>query len=404
MAKKGLPRHEGASGLERTYAFVDESGNHDLETSKQGSSGFFVVCSVLVSESGLERAYELAEALRMRHFQTGEIKSSKVKVKDTERRVRILSDLAELPLKLYFTVVDKSRVYQDGGLQFKKSFIKHVNGLLYERLFSNCPNLQMAVDEHGGEEFQESLKAYVQARYADDLFGDDQSFQTKSSKDDVLIQVADFFAGSVAQIYEGKAGGEVVKAYKRILRDLTLGLVEWPPKYQSLLAAPVDDSQYADYRVHQEALRQADRFIDKVGKHPDEDERLQLCILDYLRFQSEFVSKDYVSTGEITSHLKDRGFGDLSEQKIRSSGIAKLRDSNVIITSASKGYKIPQTRADINDFLGMTSGQIVPQLERIKKARDVYMLSSRGDYDILKAANLPELEKLLTSLEGLGDD
>jgi hypothetical protein len=107
--------------------------------------------------------------------------------------------------------------------------------------------------------------------------------------------------------------------------------------------------------------------------------------------------------GDIKSHLADRGFGDLSDQKIKSSGIAKLRDSDVIITSASKGYKIPQTRADINDFLGMTSGQVVPQLERIKKARDVYMLSSRGEYDILKAANLPELEKLLASLEVLGE-
>lgn len=123
MAKQSLPRHEGVSGLERTYAFVDESGNHDLETSKQGSSGFFVVCSVLVSETGLERAYELAEALRVRHFQTGEIKSSKVKVKDTERRVRILSDLAELPLKLYFTVVDKSRVYRDGGFSSKSPLL-----------------------------------------------------------------------------------------------------------------------------------------------------------------------------------------------------------------------------------------------------------------------------------------
>lgn len=403
MVKQSLPRHEGAYGLERTYAFVDESGNHDLETSKQGSSGFFVVCSVLVSETCLKSAYELAEALRVRHFQTGEIKSSKVRVKDTERRVRILSDLAELPLKLYFTVVDKSRVYRDGGLQFKKSFIKHVNGMLYERLFNDRPNLQMTVDEHGGAEFQESLKAYVQARYVDDLFGDDQSFQTKSSKDDVLIQVADFLAGSVAQIYEGKASEEVVKAYKRILRDLTLGLVEWPPKYQSLLAAPADDSQYADYRVHQEALKQADQFIAKVSKHPDEDERLQRCILDYLRFQSEFVSRDYVTMGDIKSHLTDRGFGGLSDQKIKSSGIAKLRDSDVIITSAPKGYKIPQSRADINDFLGMTSGQIVPQLERIKKARDVYMLSSRGEYDILKAANLPALEKLLASFEVLRD-
>ncbi|MCB2251465.1 DUF3800 domain-containing protein [Pseudomonas chlororaphis] len=325
--------------MERIYAFVDESGNHDLDTSKSGSSGFFVVCSVLVSESDLGSAYERAEALRMRHFQTGEIKSSNVKIKDAERRVRVLTDLAELPLKLYFTVVDKSRVYRDGGLRFKKSFIKHVNGLLYDRLFSNCQNLQMIVDEHGGIEFRESLKSYVQARYVNDLFADDQTFQTMSSKDDVLIQVADFFAGTVAQFYEGKAGEELVKIYKRTLRDLTLGLMEWPPKYKSLLSPPMNESEYADYRVHHEALRQADLFIEKVGKHPNEDERLQLCILDYLRFQSEFVTQDYVSTGEIIRHLADRGFGDLSVQMVRSSGIAKLRDSDVIITSAVKGYK-----------------------------------------------------------------
>lgn len=39
-----------------------------------------------------------------------------------------------------------------------------------------------------------------------DLFGDLIRSSRPGSKDDVLIQVADFFAGSVAQIYEGKAG------------------------------------------------------------------------------------------------------------------------------------------------------------------------------------------------------
>ncbi|WP_241193313.1 DUF3800 domain-containing protein [Pseudomonas chlororaphis] len=386
------------------YAYVDESGNHDLDTSKGGSSGFFVVCAVIVREQFLDSAYEGAETLRKRHFQTGEIKSSKVKSQDTERRVRILNDMAELPLKLYFAVVDKSQVYKDGGLRFKKSFIKHVNGLLYDRLFSNCRNLQMIVDEHGGAEFQESLKGYVEDRYVDDLFGDAQAFQTKSSKDDVLIQVADFFAGSVAQIYEGKAEEDVVRIYKRILRELTLGLLEWPLKYQTLLSPPSDESGFADYQIHQEALRQASRFIEKVGNHPDEDEHLQLTILDYLRFQSEFVTKDYIATAEIKTHLGDRGFGDMSEQRIRSSGIAKLRDAGVIITSAATGYKIPQTRADINDFLEMASGVIVPLLERVRKAREVYRLSSGGTYDIVTAANLTELAKLLTSLEAFASD
>lgn len=114
----------------RTFAFVDESGNHDLDTSKSGSSAFFVVCSVIIAEKDLPKAYELADLIRATHFQRGEIKSSKLKSKDADRRRRILVDLAELPLKLYFTVVDKGRLYQDGGLQFKKSFIKHVNNLL----------------------------------------------------------------------------------------------------------------------------------------------------------------------------------------------------------------------------------------------------------------------------------
>jgi hypothetical protein len=54
----------------------------------------------------------------------------------------------------------------------------------------------MIVDEHGGQEFQESLKSYVAERFVDDLFGDKDAFQTMASKDNVLVQVADFFAGS----------------------------------------------------------------------------------------------------------------------------------------------------------------------------------------------------------------
>lgn len=389
--------------MDRTYAFVDESGNTDLDTSKGGSSGYFIVCSILVAEKDLDAAYVQAEQLRKRHFQSGEIKSSKLKLKDSDRRARILNELADLPFKLYFTVVDKSRIHKDGGLRIKTSFIKYVNGLLYERLFSAYPDLRMIVDEHGRQEFQESLKSYVVKRFVDDLFGDEDAFQTISSKDNVLVQVADFFAGSVAQIYEEKASEEAVLAYKKILRSLTLGMLEWPSKYQSLLPPPTNESGYADYQVHQEALRQADRFSERVGDHPDEDERLQLSILRFLRFQSEFVTKDYVLTTEIMAHLKDSGLGEVNGQRIRSSGIAKLRDADVIITSAAKGYKIPQTRADINEFLERASGIVVPLLERVKKAREVYRLSSRGEYDIVTAANLTELGKLLASLEALAD-
>ena len=104
------------------------------------------------------------------------------------------------------------------------------------------------------------------------------------------------------------------------------------------------------------------------------------------------------------AQLKDSGLGEVSGQRIRSSGVAKLRDAGVIISSAVKGYKIPQTRADINDFLERASGIVVPLLERVKKAREIYRLSSRGEYDIVTAGNLTELAKLLTALEAFADD
>jgi predicted transcriptional regulator of viral defense system len=99
--------------------------------------------------------------------------------------------------------------------------------------------------------------------------------------------------------------------------------------------------------------------------------------------------------------LAQRGFPGLGNQKIRSSGIAKLRDSDVIIASATKGYKIPRTRADINDFLELASSQILPLLDRVKKARDVYRLSSVGEYDILEEEQFAQVRKLLLSLEAL---
>ncbi|RMW02347.1 hypothetical protein ALP03_200121 [Pseudomonas amygdali pv. tabaci] len=77
--------------MDRTYTFVDESGNSGLDTYKGGSSGFFIVCAILVAEKDLDAAYAQAEKLRKRHFQTGEIKSSNLKVKDADRRARILN-------------------------------------------------------------------------------------------------------------------------------------------------------------------------------------------------------------------------------------------------------------------------------------------------------------------------
>ena len=51
--------------MDRTYAFVDESGNADLDTSKTGSSGFFIVCSILVAEKNFDAVRKQLDRSRL---------------------------------------------------------------------------------------------------------------------------------------------------------------------------------------------------------------------------------------------------------------------------------------------------------------------------------------------------
>ena len=57
-------------------AYIDESGNHDLGTSKPGVSPYFIVCAVIVDADKNERFANDADVIRANHFQSCEMRSS----------------------------------------------------------------------------------------------------------------------------------------------------------------------------------------------------------------------------------------------------------------------------------------------------------------------------------------
>ena len=64
--------------LNRQYAFVDEAGDTGLDFNKSGTSSHFIVTAVIVDEPGLEQVTAEVDSVRSKHFQTGEMKSSRV--------------------------------------------------------------------------------------------------------------------------------------------------------------------------------------------------------------------------------------------------------------------------------------------------------------------------------------
>lgn len=386
--------------MNQIYAFLDEYGNHDLETSKSGASTYFVIVAVLVQKEELARLQARVEEIRRRYFQTGEMKSSGVG-NNHKRRVSILNTLGDLDFKYYSLVVDKERINKDTGLQYKKSFLKHINGKIFNKLFSSFSDIHIIADEHGSEEYKLSFRKYIEKNHMPDLFYKSQ-FDLVQSNSNVLVQLADFIVGSIAKVYEKKAPPELREVYLNLIKNKCVGLDEWPTKYQAYYSPDIITDEYCKL-IFSHSLSSAELFIKDNEGQCDEDVRLQVAVASYFVFYSRWVDKDsFVATKAIQSHLLESGYGNVNELKLRSSIIAKLRDRGVIISSSNKGYKIPSSFQDMEIFVDTVNSKIKPLLQRLGKARASLRIASSGEIDILKGPNYPHLVSFIETLDKTG--
>lgn len=383
----------------KTLAFIDESGNTDLDTSKTDVSKYFIVCAVIINESQADSLRYEVEAIRKKYFQTGEIKSSTVRDRDDhKRRIKILNSILGLDFKFYAVAVEKEALSRDAGFQYKKSFLKFINGLLYKQLFENFPSIQVYADEHGDEEFKESFRKYIEKSYKPDLFWDSK-LSLVSSHDNVLVQLADFIVGTLAKIYEEKSNPALIETYRSLLKQKALDVKEWPVKHQAIFEPDKTSKEYDGF-IHSHALSKSEIFVENHSKSNELETRLQVCVLSHMIFQSRLSSSDdYISTKSLLEHLENCGFNGVTEQAIRSQIISKLRDKDVIIASCNRGYKLPSSYADLVDFVERVNSLVLPLLERLNKARKSYLVASKHDVDLLKGVKYSELGEFLDILD-----
>ena len=108
--------------MERVYAFTDEYGAFGWDIDNPSVSTHFIITAVIVKESDLSVFTQKADDLRKRYFQAGEIKSSRIGNKHN-RRLRVLSDLQDIPFNFFSVCIDKKKCKENmstRGLQYKK--------------------------------------------------------------------------------------------------------------------------------------------------------------------------------------------------------------------------------------------------------------------------------------------
>ena len=380
-------------------AFIDETGNSDLDVEKSGSSRYFILCAVIIKNSIQNIFSTAAESIRKDYFQTGEIKSSGIRDKDNhKRRISILNRVLDLDFSFIAIVIDKERLWEDSGLKYKTSFIKFVNGLLYSHLFQTFPEIRIVADEHGGEEFKESFVSYMEERHNPDLFWKNE-VELVSSTVSPGVQLADLLVGTIGKIYEKKNPKPLHDIFQKLINEKCLGLREWPTKYQIYFPINSGKTGY-DQRIHSYTLAQAENYLQKFEKYSDEENMIRLIVLRFLVFRSRFDSnREYITSKELIDHLEKRGYENISDFYIRSNVISKLRDSGVLISSGNKGYKIPESKADNHYFVDMVNNHVIPLLDRLNMARKSFLEYSQNEIDILSGDQFDRLSRLLEVID-----
>lgn len=371
--------------MKQVIAFADEFGNNSFKFKTESSH--FIIAAVIVNYEDLPEFYEKVENIRRKFFQTGEIKSSKIK-DNHKRREIILNEIVKLKFNVYSVVVDKSKLYGE-GFKFKKSFYKYLNGILYKELFKTFPKLELKVDEHGGNDFMLEFKNYVQQNHIRTLF-EGSEFLVNKSHNELGVQVADLMAGTLGYIFDKHKKSEYSEVFMNIISERLISINQFPKPYliQEYQEYTVDDNY--NQAITDLSLRSIFDCLDTINVDNQQKQDSVNVLKLLVRYHESNHFKNYTTAQEFLNHLNVNRDTNISKEQFVNM-IGSLRDKGILIGSSREGYKIPTNYLEVKKYVQHGNSIIIPLLRRIKVCRESILLATNKELDIL---NDPEFEKL----------
>lgn len=379
--------------MKRVIAFADEFGNNSFDFDNQGSH--FIIASVIMNADESEIIQNQLEQIRKKYFQTGEIKSQKVK-NNHKRRLLILNELKSINFSVYAVVIDKRKLFGE-GFRYKKSFYKYLNGILYKELYRTFPQLDLKVDEHGGNDFMRSFKNYVEKNHIRTLFSGSE-FSIQKSHNDLGVQLADFFAGTLGYIFDELKKSDKSQEFYDLIKEKLISINHFPKNYDTKELNESEVFNEYDGTISALSLSRIFDFIDKTtGNNRNDRDRINFLKLLLLFHQSNHHKK-YTTANEFIRHLNVNRETELSKEQFSSKIIGPLRDNGILIASSRDGYKIPTSSRDMKKFINHGKSIVLPLLRRIEECRGAILLATTNEFDIL---NEPEFKKLKQLIENV---
>ena len=174
--------------------------------------------------------------IKKNYFSGGIIKSSGIG-NNHRRRLALLKDITKLPFNYYAYYVNKSDIdfNMQKGLKYRKTFYKFFHKELYNNITANFKlnNIFIKADRIGGEDYIKSFKKYIHKNFHNNLFNqplyeNQICFDFYNDKDEVIIQLADFIAGTLGKIYDSKHNkNEFSDQFKKLIQKREFKIFTW---------------------------------------------------------------------------------------------------------------------------------------------------------------------------------
>lgn len=378
--------------LKKYIAFVDESGGHGFDFTKDGTSEFFVVSVVITDSTVIDKLESDFTEIKKKYFPISEMKSSSIGSNESRRR-EIIVDINNLIFGFYSLIVDKRKIDPQTGLRWKPSFYKFLYGIMYNNLNKTFSDLSIVADEMIGSEFMDGFKKYVQKNHTQDLFR--QSINFNKSKNVILLQLADFIGGTINRHCSGKSNIDLLQE----LKAKDLGSIKWPEKYESFTVDEDDVEDNLKEKITDITLLRVNSYLKENRLSEDSLVKDRIKFLEYLKSLFLYNSKNrFIPTHEIINHLEANNHVSIKEDYVRRQIVAPLRDKGVLIASNNVGYKLPYCQRDLIEFFNMYNSRIQPMLSRIKICNDALRLSTNNSFNVLDKKEYMQLKRMIENI------
>lgn len=364
--------------LPKRLAYIDETGSFGFDFSTEGASKYYILTAIVVEIDKLKKLHtDFEEIKKTNGLAKTELKSSKV---PEGRRERIMLQLMPLEFNIVLFIADKQKFYKDSPLtKYKPVFIKNMDNRIYAMLYGAYPKLRIMMDKVGWSEFQDSFKKYVEDRRGQTNLFNQYDFEFVDSKDEILIQMADFIGGSIMKQICGKSS----KNYLEMLKGKITAIQRFPSEYAPYWGNVNPEDYKYDKVIYALAVKKARDYIEANKNDESDVKKVQVAVLRYLLFYVSCVnSTQYVYSDELIRNAQNFVDRKVTRDFLFRQVIAPLRDSGVILASCVHGYKIPISVEDINTYLNQTTSIVGPMMQRMGKCRQLIKEGTSNDVDV----------------------